>query len=126
MALWIVRLPGQEAPAGKGVSLYCWTGDCATGKIGARGGLVKRKSKAPPCLAKNRRDKDGAPTDVAYWAGFTGAAGVAGVSAVTSGVMGLIFTVASIFSRRSKTLSRSTCLIKPSCDATVVTLRANS
>jgi hypothetical protein len=65
LALLIVRLPGQEAPAGKGVSLYCWIGDCATGK-NQRAGLEAGKSKAPPCLAKNRRDKDGAASDVPY------------------------------------------------------------
>ena len=62
---------------------------------------------------------------VRYCAGVSGVVGT-GASAVTSGAAGLIFTVARIFSRRSKTLSRSTCLVTPWSDATVVTFSANS
>jgi hypothetical protein len=79
-----------------------------------------QRSKAPP--SRKLREKDGA---TGYWAGV----GLgAGASAVTSGVgeTAVIFTVARIFSRRSKTLSRSTCLVMPSSEAAVVTFRANS
>src|ERR1035438_7291133 len=62
----------------------------------------------------------------AYCAGVSAYVG-GGASAVASGAAtGLIFTVARIFSRQSKTLSRSTCFMTPSSEATVVTLRANS
>ena len=63
---------------------------------------------------------------------FTYCAGVsatvaAGTSVATSGAAtGLIFTVERMVSRRPKTLSRSTCLITPCSDATVVTFSANS
>jgi hypothetical protein len=60
---------------------------------------------------------------VVYCAGAS--AGVCD-SAETSGVTGLILTVDRICSRRLKTLSRSTCLTRPSSEALVVTFSANS
>lgn len=61
-----------------------------------------------------------------YCAGVS-ATGAAGTSVATSGAgTGLIFTVERMVSRRPKTLSRSTCLITPCSDATVVTFSANS
>lgn len=79
---------------------------------------------SPP---KPRRQGWGTHFPVCYCAGASdGAAGV-GVSADTSGAtIGLSLTVARICSRRLKTLSRSTCLTRPSPEASVVTLRANS
>lgn|GEM_PF-6719401 len=76
-----------------------------------------------------------AASDAAFRTGYpdrsfpycAGVSDTAGASAVTSGATtGLIFTVARICSRRLKTLSRSTCLMTPSSEATVVTFRANS
>src|SRR5262245_3135932 len=83
----------------------------------------RASSKSPP-VSPTSRDQGGAPA-AGYCAGVWVAAGE-GASAVTSGVRGLIFTVARICSRRLKTLSRSTCLTKPSDEASVVTFSANS
>jgi hypothetical protein len=84
-----------------------------------------RESRNPrPVSPKTGETRTGHPP-FHYCAGVCGAAGV-GASAVTSGVIGLIFTVERICSRRLKTLSRSTCLTRPSAEASVVTFRANS
>ena len=80
---------------------------------------------SPPSRQNSR--EGGAPRFPPYCAGASDGAAGAGTSAVTSGAaIGLIFTVARICCRRLKTLSRSTCLTRPSPEASVVTFRANS
>src|ERR1700735_5454848 len=100
-------------------------------RVGSRECLPQGKVKVPT-LSQRTREGWGNPFAFSYWAGVSGTGGVAGVSAVTSGVAtglivtGVIFTVARIFSRLLKTRSRSTCLMRPSAEATVVTFSANS
>ena len=119
-----VRVTGDMAFSGIGEGFVLWVENRLMFDGGC-GGEIKI-----PALnaASDAAFRTGYPDrSFPYCAGVSDTAGAAGASAVTSGATtGLIFTVARICSRRLKILSRSTCLMTPSSEATVVTFRANS